>query len=56
MELAKGGELFDKLLEEGCLSETMAARVITQVALVTDIYDEMKIIHLSKCTGPGGRS
>ena len=40
MELAKGGELFDKLLEEGCLSETMAARVITQVELVTDIYDE----------------
>ena len=25
MELAKGGELFDKLLEEGCLSEKMAA-------------------------------
>ena len=40
MELAKGGELFDKLLEEGCLSEKMAARVITQVALVTEIYDE----------------
>ena len=40
MELAKGGELFDKLLEEGCLSETMAARVITQVGLVIDIYDE----------------
>ena len=32
MELAKGGELFDKLLEEGCLSEREAARIITQVA------------------------
>ena len=31
MELAKGGELFDKLLEEGCLSEREAARIITQV-------------------------
>lgn len=31
MELAKGGELFDKLLEEGCLSEREAVRIITQV-------------------------
>ena len=54
MELAKGGELFDKLLEEGCLSETMAARVITQVALVTEIYDEN--YPTLKYTGSGGRS
>ena len=31
MELAKGGELFDKLLEEGCLSEREAVRIISQV-------------------------
>ena len=31
MELAKGGELFDKLLEQGCLSEQEAGRLMTQV-------------------------
>ena len=37
MELAKGGELFDKLLEEGCLSERVAAKIITQVSRATSI-------------------
>ena len=37
MELAKGGELFDKLLEEGCLSERVAAKIITQVSRATNI-------------------
>ena len=31
MELAKGGELFDKLLEQGCLQEREAGRLMTQV-------------------------
>ena len=32
MELAKGGELFDKLLEQGCLQEQEAGRLMTQVS------------------------
>ena len=40
MELAKGGELFDKLLEEGCLSETVAARIITQVRSTNNHIDD----------------
>ena len=31
MELAKGGELFDKLLEQGSLSEQVAGRLMAQV-------------------------
>ena len=31
MELAKGGELFDKLLEQGCLLEHEAAMIMSQV-------------------------
>lgn len=31
MELAKGGELFDKLLEQGCLLEHEAAIIMSQV-------------------------
>ena len=31
MELAKGGELFDKLLEQGCLPEQEAGRLMYQV-------------------------
>ena len=31
MELAKGGELFDKLLEQGCLVEQEAATIMSQV-------------------------
>ena len=31
MELAKGGELFDKLLEQGSLSEQEAGRLMAQV-------------------------
>jgi len=37
MELAKGGELFDKLLEQGCLSEHEAGRLMTQV--LDAVYD-----------------
>eukprot|EP00092_Neocalanus_flemingeri_P010801 GFUD01011631.1.p1 GENE.GFUD01011631.1~~GFUD01011631.1.p1 ORF type:complete len:514 (-),score=113.21 GFUD01011631.1:121-1662(-) len=37
MELAKGGELFDKLLEQGCLAEREAARLLTQV--LEAVYD-----------------
>lgn len=31
MELAKGGELFDKLLEFGSLQEPVAAKLMNQV-------------------------
>ena len=34
MELAKGGELFDKLLEQGCLSEKESATIMLQVRLL----------------------
>lgn len=37
MELAKGGELFDKLLEQGCLAEKEAGRLMTQV--LEAVYD-----------------
>lgn len=37
MELAKGGELFDKLLEQGCLSEKEAGLLMTQV--LEAVYD-----------------
>jgi calcium/calmodulin-dependent protein kinase I len=37
MELAKGGELFDKLLEQGCLPEVEAGRLMTQV--LEAVYD-----------------
>jgi len=37
MELAKGGELFDKLLEQGCLQEQEAGRLMTQV--LEAVYD-----------------
>ena len=55
MELAKGGELFDKLLEEGCLSERVAAKIITQVSRATNV------MMIAECrnnplTGSGGRS
>ena len=33
MELAKGGELFDRLLEAGSLDEREAGRVMAQVGL-----------------------
>ena len=33
MELAKGGELFDRLLEAGSLDEREAGRVMAQVVL-----------------------
>ena len=53
MELAKGGELFDKLLEEGCLSEREAARIITQVIRRSNICNSDE----DNClTGPGGCS
>ena len=32
MELAKGGELFDRLLERGCLPEQEAGRLMYQVS------------------------
>jgi len=37
MELAKGGELFDRLLEQGCLPERDAGRLMTQV--LEAVYD-----------------
>ena len=43
MELAKGGELFDKLLEEGCLSERVAAKIITQVSRATNVMVLMNV-------------
>ena len=43
MELAKGGELFDKLLEQGCLSEQEAGRLMTQVCQ-RKIADQIPII------------
>ena len=38
MELAKGGEVFDKLLEFGSLTEPEAARLISQVLSTIFIY------------------
>ena len=38
MELAKGGELFDKLLEQGCLAEKEAGRLMTQVYYYYHLY------------------
>ena len=52
MELAKGGELFDKLLEEGCLSEPVAARIMTQVTRHT--VSEENIANLETRPGAGG--
>ena len=39
MELAKGGEVFDKLLEFGSLTEPEAARLLSQVLSTTFIYE-----------------
>ena len=38
MELAKGGEVFDKLLEFGSLTEPEAARLLSQVLSTRFIY------------------
>ena len=54
MELAKGGELFDKLLEEGCLSEPVAARIMTQVTWHTATVREGNIANLETLPGAGG--
>ena len=56
MELAKGGELFDKLLEEGCLSERVAAKIITQVSRATNIIVVMNQCRNNLLTGSGGCS
>ena len=39
MELAKGGELFDKLLEQGCLSEYEAANIMSQVGFKRSYFE-----------------
>jgi len=45
MELAKGGELFDKLLEQGCLPEHEAANIMSQVLeAVLDLHTR-RIVH-----------
>ena len=43
MELAKGGELFDKLLEQGSLSEQVAGRLMAQVGPLTSTHLELSL-------------
>ena len=38
MELAKGGEVFDKLIEYGSLSEPEAAKLLAQVIFMANSY------------------
>ena len=45
MELAKGGELFDKLLEQGCLVEQEAATIMSQVQ---PTLNDDNALHLTK--------
>jgi len=45
MELAKGGELFDKLLEQGCLPEQEAGRLMYQVLEALLDLHSRRIVH-----------
>jgi len=45
MELAKGGEVFDRLCEEGCLNEADAADTISQLLSVIHYLHDMGIVH-----------
>ncbi len=44
MELAKGGEVFDKLIEYGSLSEPEAAKLLAQV--IPNLIDQyLQVVH-----------
>jgi len=45
MELAKGGEVFDKLLEFGCLSENESAKLMSQVLEAVRYLHMLGIVH-----------
>jgi len=45
MELAKGGELFDRLLEHGCLAEQEAGRLMAQVLEALLDLHSRRIVH-----------
>lgn len=42
MELAKGGEVFDKLLEHGSLSEQESAKLMSQVQFQANVPGTMQ--------------
>ena len=45
MELAKGGEVFDKILERGCLQEKEVKRIIFQVLTAVSELHAHGIVH-----------
>ena len=49
MELAKGGEVFDKLLEYGSLPEPEAAKLLAQASNVLLYFQSMFLYSLCWC-------
>jgi serine/threonine protein kinase len=47
MELAKGGEVFDRLLERGAFSEAEAAAIVVQLLCAVGYIHDMGIVHRS---------
>ena len=45
MELAEGGELFDKLIEEGQYTESDASRILRQIILAVEYLHSLNIAH-----------
>lgn len=45
MELAKGGEVFDRLIEEGRFSEMATAKIVVQLLCAVDHIHRQGIIH-----------
>ena len=45
IELAKGGEVFDRLIEQGNFGETQAASIVVQLLCAVNYIHEKGIVH-----------